>query len=245
MAAVDLKSCYNRIAHSPAYLAMCSFGIPHEPITSMFKTLQKNQHKTKTVHGVSECSFGGIENGFKAAPQGVGQGNRTGPSIWAIVSSKMFEVLHKQGLASKIHCLISKEVLELCGFAFVDNSDIIAVSNSENNLDNRLTQMQEVLDQWEKAAKVTGGAIEPRKCWVYIVHFEWDKNRWKYGKTPDRKLYALDSSNNRKEVQAISSSQAENMLGVFLAPDGNDKHQINHMLDKAIQIGECTRTNHM
>ena len=32
MALVDLKSCYDRIAHSPAYLAMTGFRTPQEPL---------------------------------------------------------------------------------------------------------------------------------------------------------------------------------------------------------------------
>ena len=91
MASVDLKSCYDRIAHSPAYLAMRGFGITDGPIKSMFSTIQELKHKTKTVHGISNCFFTGKEH-FKAKPNGTCQGNGAGPSMWAIGSSRMFEV---------------------------------------------------------------------------------------------------------------------------------------------------------
>ena len=164
MASVDLKSCYDRIAHTPAYLAMAGCGIPQEPLESMFNTLQEVVHKTKTVHGISKCSFGGKEDGYSAAAQGLGQGNGAGPSVWAMVSSRMFQVLHEQGLASKLQCPISKEVLNLCGFAFVDDSDIIAVSNEDNNPTENLERMQSILNQWESVAKTTGGAIEQKNA---------------------------------------------------------------------------------
>ena len=164
MASVDLKSCYDRISHSPAYLAMRGFGIPHKPINSMFNTIQNMKHRNKTVHGISDCSFGGKDKRFKAKPNGVCQGNGAGPAIWAVVSSNMFKVLHSQGLASKLKLPISKKTLELCGFAFVDDSDIIAVSNDQNNPTKSLEEIQTVLNSWEETAKSTGGAIKPKKC---------------------------------------------------------------------------------
>ena len=198
MASVDLKSCYGRITHSPAYLAMTGFSIPKEPVQSMLGTLQQVVHKTKTIHGISECKFGGKEKGDKAAPQGLGQGNGAGPAVWAVVSSRMFQVLHDKGLASSLQTPISNETLELCGFAFVDDSDIIAVSNTTNDPTDNLLQMQNILDQWEQVAKTTGGAIEPKKCWSYLVHFEWENSNWKYGDASGGKLYALNANNEKK-----------------------------------------------
>ena len=150
---------------------MRSFGIPHEPIFSMFNTIQNMQHKNKTVHGTSNISFGGKDKRFLAKPNGVCQGNGAGPAVWTVVSSKMFQVLHKAGLASKLICPISKQALELCSFAFVDNTDIIAVSNYINNPTKSLEDIQQLLNKWESVAKATGGAIEPNKCWSYIVYF--------------------------------------------------------------------------
>ena len=126
---------------------MTGFGIPKEPAQSMFGTLQQAIHKTKTMHGISNSTFGGKEDDFKAAPQGLGQGNSTGPAVWDVVSSRMFQVLHEKGMASTLQCPISNEALDLCGFAFVDDSDIIAVSNSVNNPAHNLVQMQKILDQ--------------------------------------------------------------------------------------------------
>ena len=79
MAGVDLKSCYDRVSHAPAYLAMCSYGIPSEPIQSMFQMIQDMKYFTFTSHGISKRSFGGKEKGNSAAPNGLGQGNGAGP----------------------------------------------------------------------------------------------------------------------------------------------------------------------
>jgi hypothetical protein len=99
MTSCNLKSCYNRVAHTPATLAMQSYRIPANPIHSMFSTIQDIQYITRTVFGDSEKVFGGKE-GFISKPQGLGQGNGAGPSSWSVVSSKMFEVLHSQGCST-------------------------------------------------------------------------------------------------------------------------------------------------
>ena len=54
MTSCDLKSCYDRIAHTPATLAMFRLGIPLQPIQSMFETIQNTKHTTRTFFGDSE-----------------------------------------------------------------------------------------------------------------------------------------------------------------------------------------------
>ncbi len=246
LSSVDLKSCYDRISHAPAFLAMTSMGIPQEPIISMFSTLQNVKYQTKTVHGLSTCTFGGKEDGYKHNPNGMGQGNGAGPPVWAVVSTKMFEVLKRQGLASHLSCPISKDQLEICGFAFVDDSDIISTSNSINDPNYTLQKMQNVLEGWEGAAKATGGAIKAEKSWAYLVYFTWDKGLWSYGNTSNLKeLTTLDHANKEVNIKRLDTSQAKKMLGVWLAPDGNNIAQIDYLKKRAEELSEFIRTGHV
>ena len=66
----------------------------------------------------------------------------------------MFEVLKKRGIATAITTPISKEILELVGFAFVDDSDIIAASGMSNDPEHNLQMMQATIDCWEGVAKI-------------------------------------------------------------------------------------------
>ena len=54
----DAKSCYDRVVHSIATLAMRCMGVPANPIKSMFATLQTAAHKIRTAFGDSEATFG-------------------------------------------------------------------------------------------------------------------------------------------------------------------------------------------
>ena len=57
----DLHSCYDRIVHSFASLAMQRAGGQATAITSMFETIRNLKHTVRTCHGESEQSFGGEE----------------------------------------------------------------------------------------------------------------------------------------------------------------------------------------
>ena len=229
MTSVDLKSCYDRIVHMPAIMAMHKIGTPTEPITSMFKTIEHAQHITRTAYGDSSATYGGQEE-FLAPVMGVGQGNGSGPQVWAAVSLAMFDVMKKRGLSTTFCTPISKQTLDLCGFAYVDDIDLFQVSgthSNSNNPEHTIGRMQSAIDCWEGVATSTGGAIASDKSWWYIIHFNWDNGKWSYGNLSNiinDTLTCKDKDGIRRELKYIDSSQAVEMLGVFLSPDGkNDK----------------------
>ncbi len=98
LTSLDLASCYDRIIHTAAALALLKIGIPHSRIHSMFSSIQKMIHRIRTAFGDSEKTYGGEDLGdWKNFPQGVLQDNASGPGIWTALSSVIFDVLHKRG----------------------------------------------------------------------------------------------------------------------------------------------------
>lgn len=151
----------------------------------------------------------------------------------------MFEVLKRRNLVSIFSRPLTKQELKLCGFAFVDDSDIIAMSDNVNDPAHTVQRMQETLDCWEATAKVTGGALEPNKSFGYLIYFQWNKGKWSYGQVKEEySLTALDKDNNRRSLKMQQPHQALKMLGVHLAPDGNDNKQYRYMFKKALQLGQ-------
>ena len=55
----DLKSCYDRIVHAFAALAMRRAGVAETATVSMFQTIQNLVHKVRTAFGDCDESFGG------------------------------------------------------------------------------------------------------------------------------------------------------------------------------------------
>ena len=126
MCACDLKSCYDRIIHSAAAVALRRVGVSQEKIQCMFETVQRLVHKIRTAYGISEDSYGGEETSHDIPAQGTGQGSGSAPTIWSILSSTIFYLLRKKGFSVSFCMALSRGLLKLCGFAYVDDCDLVA-----------------------------------------------------------------------------------------------------------------------
>ena len=245
MASCDLKSNYDRVAHTPATLVLNSSGIPIQPIISMFETIQDCQHTTRTAYGNSTLTYGGLDEHHKFFPQGLGQGNGFGPACWAIISSRLFNMIRNKGLGTKIQTPTSKEEFNIVGFGFVDDTDILSKSQiSLNDPNSTNNQLQKTIDYWEGIAKVTGGAMDPAKCWFYSIFFEWKNGKWKYGiLNPNQaaEVSIKDKDDVRGPLTYVKPDEAKEMLGVFLSPDGNNAKQVQILREKAQNLARQIR----
>jgi hypothetical protein len=120
MASSDLKSCYDRIVHNAASLALQKNGISQETVNMMFQTIQKCQHHIRTVYGDSDMSYGG-QGSYSLPPMGAGQGNGAGPQMWSVLSSVLFLAMHMEGLSTSFCQKITQKFLSLVGFMYVDD----------------------------------------------------------------------------------------------------------------------------
>jgi hypothetical protein len=82
----DCKSCYDRIVHTPASLALQRMGLAKEVVMSIFSTIAGMRHYIRTGLGDSKNFYTTAAIPF----QGVGQGSGLGPCIWALLSSVLF-----------------------------------------------------------------------------------------------------------------------------------------------------------
>ena len=111
------------------------------------------------------------------APQGILQGNASGPAIWTIISSLIFDILRKKGHSDKFRSAISKELFLLVGFAYVDDCDLIQSGQDPIEV---ARSMQTVVQQWGDLMEVTGGALnlDPSKSYWYMVEYVWKHGKW-------------------------------------------------------------------
>ena len=96
----------------------------------------------------------------KITPKGLLHGNASGPAIWTILSSVIFEILHKRGFATK-HCtVIYKQLFHLVGFAYVDDCDLVQSGTDPIAV---LESMHTLINSWGSLMQVTGGVLNVEK----------------------------------------------------------------------------------
>ena len=242
----DAKSCYDRIVHSVASLAMQRVGAPVEPIVCMFTTIQNLQHRIRTVYGDSDIGFNGKL--FVVPIQGVGQGNGAGPQIWAVVSTPIFDMLRAMGFGAHFEASISQDRLHFVGFAIVDDADLVQTAKpGQQNFQDVAEQMQGALSAWEGGLKATSGAIVPEKSHWYLIDFAWEKGNWRYKTITESpaKLQIRDCAGTIKILERLEMNDARRTLGVRLAPDGNNKEEVKFLKQRVVDWADRIRTGHL
>ena len=99
------------------------------------------------------------------------------------------------------------------------------------------------MELWEKCTEVSGGCLVPEKSWWTLVDFTWSNGKWKYAEDmDDEKIYIKDKDGNPTELIQLVSYESQKMLGVWLAPDGNNDKQIEEMRASNVMWAEKVRT---
>ena len=240
MTSSDLAGCYDRIVHTAAALAMLRVGVPHTKIITMFSTIQRMIHKIRTAFGDSKLSYGGNDIGhWQNYPQGVLQGNASGPTVWVLVSSVIFEILHKRGLSVKFCTALSQKVFQLVGFAYVDDCDLLQSGTDPVKV---LTSMQQLINSWSSLMKVTGGAISVDKSWYYLVDYVWAKGKWTaHDATIGLDLIATSTDGSQVSLKRLFANEPSEMLGVWFTPNGNNAKIVSELKTIALQWGARIR----
>lgn len=233
MCSTDLLSCYDRIVHSAASLAMQKFGIPAEAMNSMFSTIQECLHKVRTGLGTSEKSYGGIQPG-KDPLMGVGQGNGAGPAIWSILSCILFDIMHQNNMSTTFEAKLTESIVDLVGFMYVDDNDLIHSGQSQEK-EEVVKTLQSRLKTWEKLIKVTGGAIRIDKSNWYGYYHKWVEADGKYEMTDitDMRLKVKDENGVSTVIPHMPWKSPQEMLGHLATPDGESKHQVEELIQKS------------
>jgi hypothetical protein len=90
--------------------------------------LAKARHKIKTGYGTSDWVYGD-----KDIPiSGCRQGNRLGPALWALISTKVIKMCERAGHGTTCIAPISGKLLRFLGFAFVDDADLSDCADDVN-----------------------------------------------------------------------------------------------------------------
>jgi hypothetical protein len=239
----DMKGCYDRIVHSVASICMQRMGLDDKGLRSMFHTLQHLHHYVRTIHGVSSKSFQANDI-HPIAIQGIGQGNGAGPQIWAAISSVVLNALRQQHAGAEFELPFSRETLRLAGYAYVDDTDIIAYSTNDQDTTPIVEQMQRSVDLWNGLLSATGGQLEATKTFWYNIQFKWKEGRWSYATNTDSPaiLTMANADGTRTLLEQVDVNEGRRTLGVRLAPDGNNKAEFEYLKGQCDQWANRIRS---
>ena len=241
LASCDLKGCYDRIVHTAASIALQRVGVHPNKLRSMFSSIQRMTHKIRTAFGDSDITYGGEDIGeeWQNYPQGVLQGNACGPQIWSILSSIIFDILHKRGFGVHFCNCLSKSLFTLLGFSYVDDCDLL---QSQDDPASTLASMQEVINGWSELMEVTGGEVAASKSWWYYVDYTWKGRKWVATDVPDNAFLHLQTGDNRTQLQRLKCSTASEMLGIWMAPDGSQSKMLAHLRSETLKWADKIKT---
>jgi len=199
----------------------------------MFSTIQRLQHHIRTLFGDSQISAG---TDLWAVPiSGIGQGNGAGPQIWAVVSTPILDILRDAGYGATFKLAISGASVSFVGYSFVDDTDLVQTGPSLLSTSQEvLPLMQAVLSLWEQGLRATGGALVPSKSFWYHIDFRWNGSHWRYAKAGQgpEMLLMHDHTQTLSPINQLQANDTQQTLGVYLAPDGNNKKQLQILLTK-------------
>ena len=224
----DAKSCYDRIGHTAAGLAMRRCGVPVPFVEASLRPIQALRHYIRTVYGDSALFF---DAGGQEIPiQGIGQGNGGGPAIWAVVSTPIFNAMRQRGYGIFLRLPITGDRYLFVGYAFVDDTDLVVnLPESASSLpqEERVAQvaarMQQSVTFWEAALRASGGALVPQKCHWYLMDYTWINGNWVmlHPTATDFPLRVRSPSGRLVEIEQLPPQEARRTLGIRAAPDGN------------------------
>ena len=177
---------------------------------------------------------------WQFTPQVVLQDNATGPTIWSVLSSVIFEmILHEKGFGVEFCSAISKQLFLLVGFSYVDDCDLIQSGEDPLTV---ARSMQRVIQQWGDLVEVTGRALASDKTNWYLVDCFWKRGKWIAADTQlEFALIAKTEENNCVLLNRLSCSTASEMLGIWMAPNGCKKKMIQEMRKSAVEWGAKIR----
>jgi hypothetical protein len=185
---------------------MCQLGYPKEPLISLLLTFQNLKQYIRTAYGESEVplDFATIEGYINS----IGQGNGCGPQAWGLVSTVILNMMRNSGHTARFRCPITGEMVELVGFAFVDDANIMVTADGSHGIalaQEATARMQESADTWVGGLHASGGAIVVEKSHWTLIDFAWDEQgnpRYRLkDETPECQVSVIDFDGVRKPLK--------------------------------------------
>lgn len=239
---MDAESCYDRITHAAGSLCAQTWDVDPNAIFAMLRPIQRMKYFLRTAFGDSETFFSSLDSVLSF--QGSCQGNKGSPAFWLAVSAFLVAMLHRLGHVAQIVSALSQSILQVVGFLFVDDTNLMTVANSKFESAEQVTlRMQSAVDAWHGGLRASGRALKPEKCSWCLVSFGWNQGKWSYASKASQpgSLSIPVPNGDPVTITRHEPLEAIKVVGVMQALDGNMDAQLNTLRDKTNKWGEQIR----
>ena len=241
LTSADARNCFDSIAHAIASIIFQALGAPIGSIKSMLSTIQDMKYFLRTAYGDSKrhCSakkFSGSR--IKIKFQGMCQGSGAASASFCAVSIVVIRAHQRDGHGATFVCPISNLKSKLSAILFVDDTDLIHMDlNSQESVEDAHVAMQQSINSWGELLIASGGTLNPEKCFAYLISYGWNaQGKWKYlpNEEDDEFRFTVPQPGDTSaEIRHLGVDHAEETLGVYSCPSGNQSASIKKMQDKA------------
>ncbi len=216
----DATSCYDRIIPSLASLVGRAHGQHHLLCQLHADMLRRCQYLLKTDLGVTETGY----SHTKTTPiYGTGQGSPNSPTIWCLLSSRLFQAHEQQAQGAVFETPDQSIEVSFSMIGLVDNT--YGTINRSEDFHQNLRFAEEDAQLWCSLLAATGGALEAPKCKYHAIHFEFSKSGlpvMKYFIHADDQIIPVGdgSTENAESFERLRPDEAHRILGCYKAPNG-------------------------
>jgi hypothetical protein len=240
----DADKCYDRINHVILALVLRAVCGESGVVRAMLQPIQQMRYFQRTGRGDSNTYMGGrpVDNPL----QGICQGNGAGPAMWLILSSLMAKIYSDEGHGSFLTSPITKEVAKFMRQIFVDDTDLLKFLQGLYDIQELMDSAQQDLDKWTELLIATGGALNPDKCYWYLVQYKCVNGIWEHDHDGSYKMSIPLPDGSRQEIKQINHNESKKMLGVWSNPTGDDeKHLREAILGRAETWATRVKNSHL
>ena len=161
----DAAANYDRILPAIAVIACQRLGLAPKVADLLFNSLNKLQHKVKTMYGLSTEYGPGKDYPLFDS----GQGSGGSPTFWVVIADVLFNTMDSHGAGMDLRDPTDTVVSQRNEDGYVDDTSL-GVDGCDNKVLNRLTTSAQ---RHERLLYATGGKLALQKYTWDLVHWAW------------------------------------------------------------------------
>ena len=237
----DAMACFDRIVLLGASLLGQSLGLPAAHCNVILNTLRDTRYHLKTRHGLSSDYYSSIPGSTLHGP---GQGSRSGPGMWALLSCTIIDLMKEKSPGFHITDPSGSLDVSQIMTAFADDTTSFVnsfVSSLSSSLDfSYLREVSQTTAQWwEQLLHTTGGRLELAKCFVYMIIWTFDEEGIPHLSHPDflPPIQLTDSETQEQyTIETLDCSKPHKTLGCMECPTGDKRAEFKRLRSKSSDL---------